>query len=292
MACDIPDAADCLRSEGWKQGCLISSNIAEQIIATTIDFYRQDTDTSSDVWLVVLTQDCDLVRVVKDEPFVELLAIQKLPKKPENPMRGQSARYLHLVLDVEHETHWFDCNIHDRFRIDKESLCQLDCDTTLFFEEKELRLLRQWLARRYTRAAFPDHFETYLASTKGKVKSLFKSQEAKLISTVYIAIDNEDAGADQDYFIHVILTALAEDLGDADKREQIDDFEERFISVFNGRPHICFALKNPDDAESYDVRVLPEEDVTLSILRKYKRFDADYRSVDDAVSPPEGVDAS
>jgi hypothetical protein len=58
-----------------------------------------------------------------------------------------------------------------------------------------------------------------------------------------------------------------------------------------GAPHIRFALKNPDDPDSYDVRVLPEEDITLSMLRKYKRFDADYRSVDDdAISPPESID--
>lgn len=289
MADNIPDAADCLRAEGWKQGCLIHPNNAEQITSASIDFYNKD--PSSDTWLVVLTQDCDLVRNIGVEPFVEILAIQKLSNVPNNVMRGQSARFLHLAINIEDEFHWFECNIHDRFRINKESLCGLDCDTALIFEESELRLLRQWLARRYTRAAFPDHFEKYLASTQGRVKSLFKSPEAKLISTVYIAIDNEDAGPDEDYFIHVILTALAEDFDDAEKRDLIGDFEERFISVFKGRPHICFALKNPDDPDSYDVRVLPEEDITLSMLRKYKRFDADYRSVDDdAISPPESID--
>jgi hypothetical protein len=60
MADNIPDAADCLRAEGWKQGCLIHPNNAEQITTASIDFYNKD--PSSDTWLVVLTQDCDLVR--------------------------------------------------------------------------------------------------------------------------------------------------------------------------------------------------------------------------------------
>jgi hypothetical protein len=85
----------------------------------------------------------------------------------------------------------------------------------------------------------------------------------------------------------------ADDYEDEKKIALIDSFEQRFIEVFSKRPHIRFALKNPDDPESYDVRVLPEEDLTLSILRKYKRFDVDYRSVDDdTVSPPDGVDTN
>ncbi|MEQ1622588.1 MAG: hypothetical protein ABL919_14365 [Methylococcales bacterium] len=220
MVSDLQDAADHLRVEGWKQGCLIPPNSAEQIIKASIDFYNKG--ASSDTWLVVLTQDCDLVRNTNVEPFVEILALQKLPNKPSDPKLGQSARTLHLYLEIDSQTNWFECSIHDRFRINKESLCGLGCDTVLGFEENELRLLRQWLARRYTRAAFPDHFETHLASTQGRVKSLFKSPEAKLISTVYIAIDNEDAGPEEDYFIHVILTALAEDFDDAEKRDLID----------------------------------------------------------------------
>lgn len=285
------DAADCLRSEGWRQGCLILPKEAEQIIELSIDFYSKD--TSRDTWLVVLTQDCDLVRKSQDEPYVELLAIQKLPNKPENPMRGQSARYLHLVFDVGNEINWFYCNIHNRFRIQKNAMCGLTSDTTQVFKENERRLLRHWLARRYARAAFPDHFETHLASTQDPVKKLFKSPAAKLISTIYIAIDNEDADSEEDYCIHVILTVQADDYEDEKKIALIDSFEQRFIEVFSKRPHIRFALKNPDDPESYDVRVLPEEDLTLSILRKYKRFDVDYRSVDDdTVSPPDGVDTN
>lgn len=290
MAHDIQDITNQIKLQGWRQGRLIISANAEHIKAVSIDYFNHT--VTPDTWLVVLTQDCDLVRDIAQEPHVELLAVKKLPKKPDNAMRGQSARLLHLTINVNQVIQWFECNINDRFRIKKASLLGLGCDMTIALEENELRLLRQWLARRYTRAAFPDHFETHLASTKGQVKSLFKSQAAKLISTVYIAIDNEEADSEEDYVIHVRLTALAEDLADEDKRESIDDFENRFIEVFNKRPHIKFALKYPSDPESYDVQVLSEEDVTLRILRQYKRFDADYRSSDDDASPPEGIEVN
>ena len=288
MANDIPDLADQVRLEGWRQGSLIALKAASQITLASIDYFNHT--VTSNTWLVVLTQDCDLVRNIEQEPHVELLAIEKLSAMPNNAMRGQSARLLHLTITMDNESHWFECNINDRFRINKASLLGLGCDMTIALEENELRLLRQWLARRYTRAAFPDHFEAHLASTKGQVKSLFKSQAAKLISTVYIAIDNEEADSEEDYVIHVRLTALAEDLADDDKRESIDDFEQRFITAFTSRPHIRFALIYPNDPDSYDIRILSEEDVTLSILRQYKRFDADYRSSDDDASPPEGIE--
>ena len=288
MTDEVADIAEQIRAHGWKQGCLISPKNTAKIVAATIDSF--DKDTSTDTWLVVIIQDCDLVRKIENEPYVELLALQKLSGNPNNPMRGHSARKLHLALEDANGIVWFECNIHDRFRIKKASLLEIDCDPALAFSENELRLLRQWLARRYARAAFPDHFENHLKSTSGSVKNLFKSAAAKLISTVYIAIDNEDAGDNEDYYIHVILTALAEDLADPEKRDQIDDFEERFITVFGNRPHICFALKDPDDQESYDVRVISEEDVTLSMLRLYKRFDADYRSVDEGLPPLESAD--
>lgn len=287
----IPDISEQIRAHDWKQGCLISPENTAKIIEAAIDFF--DKDGLTDAWLVVITQDCDLVRKIDDEPYVELLALQALSSKPGFPMRGHSARKLHLVLEGKNGIAWFECRIHNRFRIKKASLLETDCDPARVFSENELRLLRQWLARRYARAAFPDHFENHLKSTSGSVKNLFKSAAAKLISTVYIAIDNEDAGGNEDYYIHVILTALAEDLADAEKRDQIDDFEERFITVFGNRPHICFALKDPVDSESYDIRVISEQDVTLSMLRHYKRFDADYRSVDDdTLSPPDGIDSN
>lgn len=284
----IPDISEQVRAHGWKQGCLISPENTSKIIEAAIDFF--DKDGSTGTWLVVITQDCDLVRKIDDEPYVELLALQALSSKPGYPMRGHSARKLHLVFDCENGISWFECCIHSRFRIKKASLLETDCDLVRIFSENELRLLRQWLARRYARAAFPDHFENHLNSTSGSVKKLFKSAPAKLISTVYIAIDNEAAGCDEDYFIHVLLTALAEDLADDEKRERINEFEGRFIDVFNSRSHICFALKNSDDSESFDICVISEEDVSLSMLRRYKRFDVDYRSVDDGLPPPAGTD--
>ena len=58
MANDIPDIADQVRLEGWRQGSLIISTKAGHITDASIDYFNHV--VSSDTWLVVLTQDCDL----------------------------------------------------------------------------------------------------------------------------------------------------------------------------------------------------------------------------------------
>ncbi len=76
MANDIPDSADPIRWENWRQGSLIIPTQANQVTAVSIDYFGHV--VSSDTWLVVLTQDCDLVRNTDIEPFVELLALRQL----------------------------------------------------------------------------------------------------------------------------------------------------------------------------------------------------------------------
>lgn len=82
MIGNTPNVADQLRAEGWKQGCLISPDKTEQVTSASIDFFENG--VCSNTWLVLLTQDCDLVRDANVEPYVELLAIQKLSNTPSN----------------------------------------------------------------------------------------------------------------------------------------------------------------------------------------------------------------
>ncbi len=134
---------------------------------------------------------------------------------------------------------------------------------------------------------FPDRFEENLRSTDGRVKSLFKSKAAKLISTIFIRLHNPDEEA-FDHRISVILAVRTDHLSDPQKRSEIDSFEERLIDVFANRPFIVFEC---DDGENPDVRVMSEDDLTLGILRQYQRYDVDYRSLDDDTnSPPVNFD--
>jgi hypothetical protein len=144
------------------------------------------------------------------------------------------------------------------------------------------------VARRYTRRPFPDAFEQRVSPRRDPVRSLFKRADAKLITTIYIATNSQELPEGTDYEIDVLLTARGHHIADLELSEKIDNFEERFRQVFEGRAGIRFAT---DDRGEPQLRVINEDDVTLGMLRRYKRFDADYRSSgDDAESPPELID--
>ena len=64
-------------------------------------------------------------------------------------------------------------------------------------------------------------------------------------------------------------------------RDALQGFEERFSSILDG----C------DGIADHDIRTLPEDDLTLADMRRFRRLDRDYRSLperDDAASPADG----
>ena len=126
MTNPIQDLIVTIKSQGWQQGSLIRSIDAEHIKSISIDHFSHPVTTDS--WLVVLTQDCDLVRETTSEPYVELLALKAAPKKPDNPARGQSSRLINLTIGINNATQWLQGSIHDRFRIEKASLINLNID--------------------------------------------------------------------------------------------------------------------------------------------------------------------
>lgn len=268
----IQNISDSLRKTGWRQGCIIDSCYAANIIENSIDYVDE---IQNDFWFVIITQDCDVVRCVNEEPYLELLALEKLQKPPTDKHRGKSSRYLHLT--VSSENHWFKCTIHHRFRVKKEFFHSINFQYELLDDEKII--LRKWVGKRYTRPGFPDRFETIFNSTNKPAKNILRSKGAKLVSCIYICIENENATDAEDYRIKYILSYPSEINDDEDLLQSVQGFDQQLDDFFSNLVGI----------EYLDGRFMSERDITLEILRNYKRYDVDYRSVDDesAVNSPD-----
>ena len=282
---DADDAiAQALRRAGWRQGDLIPPADAAVLLSESVD---QCLVTASDLlWLVILSQDCDLLnRECSKEPYVELIAARQIERGDPQLETGQSARRLHLP--TRGSITWLDCSIHDRFRIPKAALTRITRTTTTALPHEACRQLCKWVARRYTRRPFPDAFEERLDARRNPVRKLFKHPAAKLIAAVYIATSNDELPAETPYAIDVLLTARECHLAEPEFSEAIDTFEQEVLETFGSRPGITFAQIDGQPA----LAVISEDNLTQGQIRRYKRFDADYRSSDeDAVSPPDGVD--
>jgi hypothetical protein len=288
------DCGGIIRTAGWRQGDLLLPAIGRTLIQYSVD---RTPSIEGEVWLIVVTQDCDLRRSDAQEPFVELIALESENRTPGSNDRGQSSRNLVLKAERESHTSFLRSSTHNRFRVKKSDfIAQAPCRSTAMggfrLCDGERQILVRWLARRYTRPSFSDEFENCLMVSCNPVKALFKSPEARHVSTIFVRIEDEVPLEGEPFLLHAILAAPVHCFEDRATLEEMQRFERRFVDVISSRPRIQFARKYSDDEASIDVRLLPEEDVTLADLQDYKRLDADYRSVDDddASSTPHGLE--
>jgi hypothetical protein len=266
------DAGDRLREMGWRQGDFVPVSKTAAVLNASID--RQPTESTDGMRLVVLTQDCDLVRPVEKEPYVELIAGHFVAQEDKLCLNGRNPRTLQLPF----ESVWLDFRIHDRFRADKSALAGFPPDAGCALSETHRGVLRQWIARRYLRAPFPDEFIRRLERHGRQIDRLLRGTSARRVSCIYIAGADAELGVNTPYRIKVLITV-------PDPRSDNVDFEKDLESCLRGCPGIQVV-----DIVSHD-----ENDVTIGMLRSYKRLDVDYRSLPDDDSmekPSEQVDVT
>ena len=141
-------------------------------------------------------------------------------------------------------------------------------DPHLRLEPDDAQLLRRWIAKRYTRPAFPDAFNTRLAAVENRLERLFKSEEGQVVTGVFLDVPDDEFVDERPYEIAVLVTARSDAWEDRGAVVALDRFEERLSSILDSCNGITVS----------DMGALPEDDLTLAQLRRYRRLDRDYRS--------------
>ena len=145
---------------GWRQGSVLGANLTQ--VACEHDPRR--VAVSDENRLIVSSHDCDIVSPsLHKEPFVEVLRgrISTAGKLDKQLSGGRNPRILHLGFHAEAADALLVCSVHDRWPIPRELLLGEGPQGQL--ADKERRLVAEWLAKRYIRAAFPDGFRSPLA---------------------------------------------------------------------------------------------------------------------------------
>lgn len=157
----MPQVSDVVRAAGWRQGSIARPADNETLLAASVD--RVPEPGESVVRLVAVTQDCDLVQEPDIEPFVEFIACRESEAVEPLYRYGRNPRRLHLqTVGEDGPGPWLHVSIHNRFRVGKETLIGMTVDEELRLEPDDTRLLNRWIAKRYTRPAFPDAFNARL----------------------------------------------------------------------------------------------------------------------------------
>lgn len=147
------------RDTEWRQGLLAGEDAHALGLVESL---------ASGKCVIVISHDCDLPNQAED--FVEVIVGTVVPKP--NPMlaNARNPRRLHLKFSSEtgEQTCIQLCHA-DRQQVRKQEFANLQSsDTRLALPADEKRALKQWLAARYGRPAFPNAFENRLRKTIGK----------------------------------------------------------------------------------------------------------------------------
>lgn len=150
------------RSTEWRQGYLLTTEAAIQLQLLEPGNNSQRA--------VVITHDCDIANPA--EPALEIIIADVItPAKPDPQLSyAKNPRRLHLVFEETTEQPLIlelqHCNRQTIARDDFNTHATQDNSITLPADNK--RTLKQWLAARYGRPAFPDAFENHLRERKSK----------------------------------------------------------------------------------------------------------------------------
>ncbi len=279
----MPSAAGSIRASGWRQGRFVGREDIRTLLARSIDQVLPRGKTP--FRLVVVTQDCDLVQNADIEPFVELIPCMEITKAEPLYENGRNPRLLHIPsIRPPEPDQWLEISIHDRFRVRKEALADLSVDQSTRLKDHDVRLLSRWIAKRYTRTAFPDEFNLRLKTVDGQLERLFKSQPGQTVTGIFLDVADEEHPQDKPYAIAVRITAKTAAWNDEGLCTALQSFEERFSSILDG----CEGIVIAED----DIHTLPEEDLTLADLRRFRRLDKDYRSLPERDDTEQPIDPS
>ncbi|GBR18800.1 hypothetical protein [Asaia spathodeae] len=153
------------RETEWRQGDLLSSEATASLMPST----RTIEEGSR---AVVITHDCDLPN--DSETTVELILAEAVEAPNAQFFYAKNPRTLHLRYNVDGGNFVVVALQHaKRVTVTKEEFEKYavkDVHASLAVAEK--RTLKQWLAARYGRPAFPDAFERRLRREIAKKKSV------------------------------------------------------------------------------------------------------------------------
>lgn len=174
------------RQTPWRQGSVLDRD-------TLVAIGALSGDAPDDRVGVVISHDCDLAQDdVAAEPFVEFIVGSANPPPDGNFSWAKSTRTLHLEFNRAGRPALIELCANEKRIVGKGVLAPFDPDESYELTLRHLAVLRDWLAARYRRTAFPDEFNKRLARSgaPGKLKDKLAASGG-LISFVYFDLKGQ-----------------------------------------------------------------------------------------------------
>ena len=265
--------AEWFQSSPWRQGFVLSQDSAEALGITGAQ--------SKEARVVVIAHDCDLEQDPGQEPNVEAIVGKIVPKADGNFLNARSARTLHLAYNATSASQVVELRAGDKIQIAKSSLGGHRPDPGLTLKPSDKRILQNWLAARYHRAAFPNAFNERLGK-KGldidePLRKILSAVTGELVAVYFDLDEGEDNERDASgtYQLTIYLVSAVEP--DPEKAQSVcDDAREKIEALFKTK---CHTPKGWNGVELEGCYVISVAEMTLDVASKLRKWNADYLSL-------------
>lgn len=267
------DDVDKIMHHGWRQGAVL---LPEAVSEGTV-FEPPFQEIKAESILVVLTQDCDLVQPdFEKEPYVELLLATPISGSANgNCLYGKNPRLIQFRVGER----YFEASCHDRTRIDRTLLTENSPCEVHRLDEDNVFMLREWLAKRYTRPAFPDNLNRRInAKPNGAaVRKIFQNH-GHLFQEVFLSCTPryDELPEEESYRLVVWPTmSVADHKDDALRKAAIE-----------AAAHLEAVLKKCAGIEVKECQVRHEGQISLDDLNFISEWDFDYLTYRKPITQP------
>lgn len=269
MAASARDLS-CIKQRGWRQGSVLPRDLVVELVT---DELLPDCDGNA-VWMV-LSHSCDLTHHRLDrEQWIEVILLRAIePRDVDGSyVATKNPRVLHLRDDAGKQA--FEITISDRRMLPREKLVGHEPGESVVWP-RAIREIAYWVARRYTREAFPDRFNDLCQKAFQRARSKLKSARIHL-DGIYIQGDvSENVPEDQSYSFTLWGVVPMESYGAQDLRRKAQEAMNQL--------EVCLNNQKGLDVRGSILRSTSE--VSLHDLGLLRRLDFDDLSVRDGDFP-------
>lgn len=247
-----------LIANGWQQG----------IILPALDLSDVSVPTGSDVFLMAVTQTCDLLQAdFEKEPLATFLVVRPASSQKPETANGHHPRILQFP---DTSGTLFEAWAWEQVSVPHEALLEVDGTSGLRISEKTRRIVVNWLAKRFDRIAFPDGFVARLDHTKRKTKKALKRHH-HLFSEILLSVTPFRELEEGENYRVICVLLMEEELYAVEKsRTDAEDFAKEFKKLI-----LAAGL------EMLGCDVVRETELSVAELRELKRLDYDFLSFRD-----------
>ena len=266
------------RDTHWRQGDLITADSAR-----ALDLVGPDDTTDHRV--IVISHDCDLPH--EAEPYVEVIVGDVIEKSDPALSHAKNPRRLHVAFENgDCPAITIELRHTNRKEVPKTEFMEkaVKDDSTLV-GDGEKRTLKQWLAARYGRPAFPNAFEARLRKLVGKQtvdRHIAKVVGPTAFHLVALFFDlGEQKGVEladgEPYAISISVVYDATE-GGPNARQAAEDTAGKLRGIFEAA---YGKAENATEIAIEECEAVADTLMTLADLRKVDQWRLEYISLSD-----------